>query len=76
MTHYFGGRPKIGVASKPAPSAVAWVWSSHVSVGAMVLISQKIVLLPLGKCLNSFENRGTLMAMRHHQLVISEPTWS
>lgn len=76
MTHYFGGRPKIGVASKPAPSAVASVWSAHVSLGAMVLISQKIVFLPLGKCLNSYENRGTLIAMQDHQLVISEPTWS
>jgi len=66
MIHYFGGRPKIGVASKPAPSAVAWVWSAHVSVGAMVLISQKIVFLPLGKCLNSYEIRGTLMAMLNH----------
>jgi hypothetical protein len=51
---YFAGRPKIGVARKPAPSSLARLCSSRVKAGAIVLISQKMVLLFFGKCSKSF----------------------
>lgn len=53
VSQYLGGRPKTGVARKPAPSSVARVYSERVRVGAMVLISQKTVLFPCGRCLKS-----------------------